>query len=57
MTTFMGKHAVAIFAIAASLTGLGMGASGVYQLHQYEIQQPTFSASTNGCFICHVRHR
>lgn len=30
------RHSVAIFAVSAALFGLGMGASGVYQVQQYE---------------------
>ncbi|WP_255376715.1 hypothetical protein [Mycobacterium sp. IS-836] len=41
--SYLARYSVAIFAIASALFGLGMGASGIDQLAQYQHQHPEIS--------------
>ena len=37
----IARHSVAIFAVSAALFGIGMGASDIYKISQYESHQHT----------------
>lgn len=39
MNSYIARHSVAVFAISSALLGLGMGASSIHQLSQYESVQ------------------